>query len=98
MALWSFLVLNGPPCLQETFPVSFLPVPGAAVLLAAILVVGAVSAEPQAIASDPVDGTSEGSRPPILPPDLSSAATGGYWEEGERNGIRRVIVVNRGRE
>jgi len=77
--------------------------PGAAVaaLLVGLLAFGAVGAGAQTARSgtvDPDDPVDPGSRPPTLPMDLSSVATGGYWEEAARSGVLRVIVVNRGWE
>lgn len=80
---------------------SLFSVSGAAALLLGLLVAGTVGAGSHTTGSDAVDvddPVGEGNLPPTLPTNLSSVATGGYWEEADRNGILRVIVVNRGQE
>jgi hypothetical protein len=53
---------------------------------------------PDADAAGGVHVASGPDHPPSLPTDVSSVASGGYWEDAERSGILRVIVVSRGCE
>jgi hypothetical protein len=80
---------------------SFLSCSGGAALIVCLLVAGSAGAEPQTTDIDnfeDVPAAGEQDRPPTLPAGIWSVASGGYWEDGERSGTLRVIVVNRGQE